>query len=373
MAKVKEVEKAHALYSPSSASRWLNCAGSIALSKDAPPSRTSAAAEEGTLAHSVAEAMLLNQKVPVAPREIIKDMRDFTAYVCKEQVDGGHDELLVETKVKLPFIHKELSGTIDVGLANHFDTLHAIDLKYGRGYVSEVNNPQLLIYTIGLAHTYNYDFAHYKSTIYQPRGSSKTVRTHEYTNKDLKAFIDVLKRGIEATEKPNAPLTRGKWCTFCPAKSICPEITYAVMGNAKLDFDAEILPEPKTLKTMQLEELLSKAVYLKLWVAEVEALAEVKLRQGEKINGFSMVPTRPTTKWRDEAKLKKFIEANKLEDEFFTTDLISPAEARKLLSKKLSDTRLEKFLSLYTVAVSSGYKLTNQDDNSLDFARDEAK
>lgn len=371
MAKAKVEEKTHALYSPSSASRWLNCAGSIALSKQAPPPRTSAAAEEGTLAHAVAEAILLNQKVPQAPREIIKDMRDFTAYVCKTQVDDGHDALLVETKVHLPFIHEELSGTIDVGLVKHYDTLQAIDLKYGRGYVNHVDNPQLLIYTVGLAHIYNYDFAEYKTTIYQPRGPSKTVRTHSYTNKDLRAFIDKVKRGIEATEKPDAPLTRGKWCTFCPAKSICPELTRAVMGNARLDFDDDMQPSPKLLKADQLEELLNKAFYLKLWVAEIEALAEDKLRRGEKIKGFSMQPTRPTTKWANEAKLKKFIAANKLEGEFFTQELISPAEARKLLSKKLSDKRLEKFLSLYTVTVSSGYKLTNQDDNSLDFARDE--
>lgn len=47
----------HALLSPSSAHRWCNCPGSVALTKDL-PNVSSPYAEEGTRAHRLAELAL---------------------------------------------------------------------------------------------------------------------------------------------------------------------------------------------------------------------------------------------------------------------------------------------------------------------------
>jgi CRISPR/Cas system-associated exonuclease Cas4 (RecB family) len=321
------------------------------------------AAKEGTLAHAVAEAILLNQKLPVAPRPIIKDMRAFTDYVCATQVKEKHDELLVETKVRLPFIHDDLSGTIDVGLVKHYDTLHAIDLKYGRGFVDHVKNTQLIIYTLGLANLYNFDFAHYKATIYQPRAGKGDPRDYTYTNKELKAYIPIIKKAIDDAEKPNPKATAGAWCKYCPAKPICKEVRKTTLEKALLDFESETQPEPKELSIDQLSALLQHAEYLELWLKDVKAYAEELIKSGKKIKGVELVPTRPVTKWRDEAKLIKFIEVNGLSNVLYERAVLSPAEARKALSKKLSATALQKFLEKYTVAVSSGYKLSSTTHN----------
>lgn len=54
--------KNHAVLSASSAHRWLNCPGSVSLTKDMPDTK-SEYAEEGRLAHAVAE-LKLRKKVP---------------------------------------------------------------------------------------------------------------------------------------------------------------------------------------------------------------------------------------------------------------------------------------------------------------------
>lgn len=50
----------HAKLSPSAAERWMTCPGSVVLSEGM-PQRTSEFAEEGTLAHALAEMLLTKQ------------------------------------------------------------------------------------------------------------------------------------------------------------------------------------------------------------------------------------------------------------------------------------------------------------------------
>lgn len=358
--------KKHAKYSPSSLYRVMACAGSVKLSENAPPSRTSAAAEEGTKAHELVELMLLRKKFDSSkyPAYMHDDAKAFAEVVLTE---SSKAELLVETKVDLRHIHAELYGTADVSVVGLYDKLHVIDFKYGRGFISEKKNPQLMTYLLGIAHLYNYDFADYETSIYQPRYNGKAMRTYQTTKRELLSFEEQLKWAIDRAETENAPLNKGSHCHFCPAKFTCPELTREAMNQAKLDFDNEVQPDPVTFTKENLSVLLDKANYLKLWLAEVEAYASELLTKGEKIKGYSLQPTRPTTKWRDESKLKTFIDSKKLNKFFYETSLVSPATARKVLSKKFSDKELEKFLSLQTVSVSSGYKLKNNNDTVSDF------
>lgn len=359
-------DKAHAKYSPSSLYRVFACAGSVNLSAKAPPSRSNPAAEEGTRAHELMELML--KKEPYAKSSYPSDMFMLVnIFVNKiENLLSKDSELLVETKIKLHHIHPELEGTADVSIVNEFDTLHVIDYKHGRGFVSEKDNPQTLTYLLGIAHKYNYNFADYKTSIYQPRYAGVIFRTDGVDFKRLRKFEEKLKRGIEAAEDPNAELSAGNHCHFCPAKSICPELNKKAMAEAMLDFDNETQPDPVELNLDQIKTLLDKAYYLKLWIAEVEAYAHERLSSGKKIEGYSLTPKRANLQWADEKSLTKFIESKKLSKYFYETALKSPAQVRKALSKKFSDKEVEKFLSKQTKAVSSGYNLTNTESGVLD-------
>ena len=351
-------QKKHAKYSPSSIYRVMACAGSVKLSEGI-PSRTSPAAEEGTKAHELMERLLKIEKFKMS--EYPDFMRDDVLAFVKVVTESikPTSELLVETKVDLTFVHPEVYGTADVSIVDLYDTLHVIDFKYGRGFVSEKRNPQLLTYLLGIAHLYNYDFADYATSIYQPRYKGRIMRTDHVTKKELLIFKDTLSAAIEAAEKPNAKLNRGDHCHFCPAKIKCPEISSKALADAKHDFDDELQKKASDLDINELHTLLDKARYLKLWIAEVEAHATELLSKGKKIQGFSLQPTRPSIKWRDETKLLKLIESNKLSKYLVESNIVSPATARKNLAKKFSDTELKKFLDLETISVSSGFKLTN--------------
>ena len=51
----------HAKLSPSGSARWLSCPGSVWLSEQAPPQKSTAAADEGTDAHDWAAKVLLGE------------------------------------------------------------------------------------------------------------------------------------------------------------------------------------------------------------------------------------------------------------------------------------------------------------------------
>jgi len=235
------MSKKHAKYSPSSIYRVLACAGSVKLSEGL-EQRTNPAAEEGTLAHELVELILTKDltlgKIPRKyPKDMINHAADFVGEVARQKKKGS--DLLVETKVDLTFIHEELYGTADVSVVDLYDRLHVIDFKYGKGFVSEKNNPQLMTYLLGIAHLYSYDFADYEVSIYQPRYKGKPMRTYVTTKKELKEFANLLDFGINLAESKNPPLNMGNHCHFCLAKDICPERDKVLKSNAKLDFDNE--------------------------------------------------------------------------------------------------------------------------------------
>lgn len=56
-------DRAHALFGPSSAHRWLECPGSVLLEQGMPDTASESAAE-GTLAHELAEMKAVNYFYP---------------------------------------------------------------------------------------------------------------------------------------------------------------------------------------------------------------------------------------------------------------------------------------------------------------------
>ena len=158
----------HAILSPSAASRWMACTPAPRL-EELFPNTSSEFADEGTVAHAVAEAYLHNFDNPAKYAEAIDDLFldsyhgpmfdkhfsaeleqyaiDFGDFVLEEAV--GDHILLIEQRLDLRRWVPEGFGTAD-GIVVRDGTLFMNDLKYGKGVkVSSVENKQLMIYALG--------------------------------------------------------------------------------------------------------------------------------------------------------------------------------------------------------------------------------
>lgn len=368
--------KQHAKYAASSAYRWLACPGSIKLSEGVPPQEESEAAKEGTKAHELMEFALLGDIKNVVkfwddheyPLEMREHVQYFVDYVRSQMKPD--DELLVEQKIQLPFLHKtEAFGTVDVSILSRSRLLlHVIDFKYGRKHVDHVDNPQMNYYALGLFRSSNFSFRDIKTTIFQPRASKREpVRTHEFKATALPRWEKKFLAGIKECESENPSFNPGDHCFFCPAKIKCPYIYKKSLQAAGLVFEDQTQPDPKDLEIDQLETLLEKAVYLEMWIDEVKKFATDKLKKGEHISGWGLVPTRPQRVWKDELE----IELSKVGTILTKHSLMSPAEAEKVLKAQgWSKEKIEKFLKGNVSSVSSGVTLSqttnDYDDLGLD-------
>lgn len=246
---------AHARLGPSDSSRWLNCPGSINFTRHY-ANESSAAADEGTVAHWVREQCL----------ELGFDPYDFlgtrmTLNGVTWEVDDEMAEALVEgidliREVDGPmFVEKRLDlgrwmpgqfGTLDCGIAGK-DVILISDLKYGRGVaVSAVKNTQQMIYALGFWDNiarHVTDAQRFRIVIDQPRNAAGGGEW-EVSLEDLLAFGETLKQKASATLDENAPLCASKAaCTWCPAANMpgrqggCPAHAKWQLDQIELDFE----------------------------------------------------------------------------------------------------------------------------------------
>jgi hypothetical protein len=358
--------KAHAKYAASSAYRWMNCPGSVALSETAPPKGSSSYADEGTKAHSCLEDVIKGMKSPALRRKgYSEEMISHAVDAWREiesrlvQSDG---ELLIEEKV-FPFegLEAVAFGTLDCAVVEVYGTLHIIDYKYGAGVAVEVeDNLQLIFYAIGVARKYNWDFHKVVLTVIQPRAEHEVgpIRSYEINPEHLKDWQTEFLRGIELSQKPSAPIKAGSWCRWCPASTICPEVSKKAIVQAQAVFKEKTgelqLPKVESLQIEHLGNILDAFEKLDFWMSEVRAHALHVLERGEKIKGWKLVQKRSTRKWVDEEKAAELAK-KKFKDKAFKTELLSPAQFEKAVGDK-------KFLETHCSNVSSGVTVAHESD-----------
>lgn len=357
MSKLNKIseEKAHAEFSASGSSRWLNCPGSISLCKKAPPGRESEYAAEGTRAHTCLEFLLKNRKnLTAAKRTALKsyslEMVEYAldaAYWIIEQIgDENEDvEFLCETKVDAsPFTCEGQFGTLDAAIVRVFDRLTVIDYKYGAGvavdpvYGGDLN-PQLAYYALALSYEYQHNFSEVELVVIQPRAfseSGETTRSKVFPMDQLLAWEEKFRVGVERARAPLAPLASGNWCKFCPASVICPELKEKAMRDAQIVFRdnaVQALPEVKTLAIPDLGKALHAAEKLEKFIEALRDHAQHVLECGGEVPGWKLVQKRSTRKWIDEqdtAFRARTIYGSKA---FTEPKLLSPAQMEKISGK----------------------------------------
>lgn len=339
----------HARLSSSSAHRWLNCPGSIQLTEGM-PNKSSAYAEEGTVAHALAELKLhdyldrLDPSKDAAELERIKssehycgEMEEATDFykdiVAGKLLEAGPEaELMVEQPFMLDQWVPEGFGTADaVIISGH--VIEVCDLKYGKGVrVDAAKNPQLMLYGLGAAHLFEelYDFDAVRMTIIQPRLDH--VSTYEMSLYDLLEWANFYVAPIaRAAYDGCEDFEAGEWCRFCSAKAVCRTRANANLELAKLEFK-----KPNLLSDEEIGSILTKSEELEKWVKDVEDYAlEQAVREGKHFDGYKLVEGRSIRKYADDLKVAEAFKAAGFEEALiYERKLYGITAMEKIVGKK---------------------------------------
>lgn len=348
----------HALLSPSGASRWIACTPSARMEQQF-PDKNSEEAQEGTLAHKLAELLIsfklnllkkaeYNKKLTV----IIKDnlyepvmfdyIDEYASYVIEKFNEAknkyGSAFIVLEKRLDLTKYVPEGFGTSDVTIvAGSF--MHVIDLKYGKGVpVSAVKNKQAMLYGLGAFDAYDcaFDITNIRLTIYQPRLDS--ITDYDITAKELLEWAneELIPRAKLAFEG-KGEFVPGDHCRFCRAKPVCR--AYAEY-NLELEFLSYL--EPDQLTDDEIISVLQKGDSLKAWITEVEKYILDKALGGKKWKGYKLVEGRSNRVYSDPEKVaKRLLNIGYTADMIYELKLLGITAMEKLLTKTVFNAELE--------------------------------
>lgn len=315
-----EVEE-HSPVGPSAAHRWMRCPGSVTLTKDL-EQETSPYAEEGTLAHELAEHILLveteqAEDKPFARHEEVTEemeqyVRQYTSRVLGEwnrcqQKEGDTIRLQVERRVHIS-IDSRLHGTVDAMFVCPSEgRVYVFDLKYGKGVeVSVDGNEQLLYYALaGWESSFSKEVV---LTIIQPRVQNSYKRVHYY-KKEMREFAEALGRALkDVDEKPEQYSPSQKACKWCLASSFCPakRVKFEAVTDISLRDDIPNFPLIDNFSLEQLGHIYNHHKEFTDWLNKVQEKVEELNRKGLKVPYSKMVKQRKNRVIKDE---KKFVQA----------------------------------------------------------------
>jgi len=319
----------HATLSASGAERWLNCPGSIAITRDMPDT-TSPHAEEGTLAHAIAELRLRKHflepmgkatftrrmnKLKAKPgfaTEMLGHTEDYLDYIV-EVANSFKSEPLVLAEEKVDF-----SGTVPGGFGTadciliQDSTLYVIDFKYGKGVsVSAEENPQLKLYALGALYKYSwlYNIKNVHLVVFQPRnGGVNEWETSEEALINWATFTvkPIAERAAAGVEEHSS----GEWCRFCKAKATCR--TRAENDVSVIEYFGGRLPP--LLTDDEVGQMLHRVAKLKNYIKAVEEYAESQMLAGKDIPGWKLVEGRKTRAFTDMEEAFKTLSENGVEE-----------------------------------------------------------
>ena len=355
----------HSKIGASSYYRWSKCPGSVRLSEGI-ESKSSAYADEGTLAHKLAADWLITGKAPEMDEEMKEALQIYIDFVADERV--WSDKILIEHKFHLKEVHPNLFGTADVVIYKPEEKILLVgDLKYGQGILVDADNDQLRYYAAGCLLSTGLPCLKIVLAIIQPRAMHQDgpIRMHTFDAGDILEFVTTLRANALATEAPDAPLVSGGHCRFCTAIGICPNIRDNALSVAQTEFSPVLSYNP-----IALAETLSKLDMLEAYAKGVRAFAYAEAEAGRPPPGFKLVEKRAIRKWGNQEEAEEYLSKHLDSDDLFDREFKSPAQIEKLLPK-----HKHNLLDGLVVKMSSGSTLVPDNDKrqkinssaSLDF------
>lgn len=380
-------ERAHAVLSASASSRWLNCTPSVRLEEQFPET-TSEFAEEGTLAHEIAELKLrkyftepmstrtfntrLNKmkKHELYQEEMLKHTDTYLEYL--QGITLGLSVtpyVAVEKRIDYSSYAPEGFGTVDCLIIGG-DTLYVTDFKYGKGVpVSAENNSQMKLYALGayLEYSFLYPIANIKLAIIQPRLDS--ISEFDLSANDLLAWGESIKPIAQKAFNGEGDFVPGEHCKFCKAKAQCR--ARAEQYTALEDFKQM---KPPLISNEEVGDILKKAENIESWVKALKDYALAECLKGQDIAGWKAVEGRGSRAYTDMDKAFAHLQEKGIKEAILYERVpLTVAKLEKELGKKEFNTLLEGFVvktfGKPTLALESDKRksVTNAPEASEDF------
>ena len=334
-------DRAHALLSASSAHRWLECPPS-AVANEAYPDQDTTFANEGTLAHEVAEWVASGKSKnhtldkgqdEGVTKEMIECAKEYADYI-EEQKKSNDAIVLLEQRVDFSPWVPDGFGTCDCIIIQD-ETLTIIDYKFGQGVmVSAQDNPQMKLYALGAMNDYGIamDVKKVELHIFQPRMNN--ISTDTLTVEELMTWAEkTVKPTAAKAIKGKGNYAPGEHCRFCQHGGKCRALTK--LCTEYLDTHGLRVALP-VLAPHEVADVLRMEPMVTLWLKKVKEQALTTLMNGEELPGYKLVEGKlGNRKWADEQKVTETlrIEGYSLM-EITETKLLSPSQMDKAIGKK---------------------------------------
>jgi hypothetical protein len=352
---------AHSPIGASSYYRWKACPASVRLSEGLNSPDTPEAIQ-GNRAHDCAAIWIKNNLCP-SSRFTDLEQEDFDAVeVYVDFVNSLRNEpdlrYWIETKFDLSNIYPGLYGTADfVCYSSRHEKLVVVDYKHGVGMPVEVKgSSQLQYYSVGAMLQLNLPVKSVELVIVQPRcpHPEGPIRKWQTTPKALQSFLDQLVSDAKRTADPEAELSVGDWCKFCPAAAVnCPAVREKSLELASESFSPALAYDPE-----KLSEVLKMLPVMESWIKNVRKFAVNEAQNGKIPPGFKIVGKRPQRKWKEGWTGERLAQEFGLKaPAMFDQRIRTPAQIEKMITKDLRpkvETLVDK--------ISSGYKLVEDND-----------
>jgi hypothetical protein len=347
-------ERAHALLSASGSDRWINCPASPRLEEHF-EEETSVYAEEGTLAHEIAELMLkvdlklipmgdyrrqleVLKKHQLYKDELIDPIMEYVTYVKQQFAEAKRIDkgalILIEQKFDLTRYVQDGFGTSDCAII-YDGNIEVIDLKFGAGKeVKAEHNTQFKYYALGVLESLGglAETIHKcKLTAVQPRMSN--ISSWSIPTKFLRQWgEEVLKPKAAEAYKGDGEQKAGDWCQFCKARAKCKALHDMGMEIVRRDFEEH--DDPRLVNDEQLLIMYQNADFIKKFLEDVKSVVLKEAVAGKQWPGFKLVEGKSNRVITDDDKVKEILKAELYEpEEFLNSKLKGLGDLEKLLKK----------------------------------------
>jgi len=372
----------HALLSPSSAHRWLNCPLAPRLEATL-PEKPSEYAQEGTIAHSVCEIAAKKhfKKVKAAEYnkvikklkastlwddEMLRTAETYVEHLAERAMSFPNEPYIAfEVKVDIADYVPEAFGRCDCVMFGG-GTLILTDYKHGKGVpVSVAENPQLMLYALGALKLYQPLFggALQKVELYIDQPRLNSYEGWSCSASELLEWGEAVKPKATMAFMGFGEYRSGEWCRFCRANGIC-KAQAEQTTSAFDDFSEAVKANPALLTPEDMGIVLERGKNLVAWYESIKEKALESILNGTKVPGWKAVEGRSSRVWADQDKALERLQASGI-DRAIIYDSVPKTLAQ--LEKLLGTAKFKELVGDLVVKPQGKPALASADDSRKEF------